>query len=58
MNELLNKGIIIVDDEQGIQDNLRRFLINKGYKKIYQAYDGLECVNILAEHEYKGTELK
>jgi DNA-binding NtrC family response regulator len=48
-SQLLNQGIIIVDDEEGIREFLSQELIRLGYKKVYRAKDGLECIDILQE---------
>lgn len=48
--EIYNQGVLIVDDEDSIHLLLGEELEGAGFKKIYKAFSGIQCINILKEY--------
>ncbi len=51
--DIHNEGILIVDDEQSIHLVIEAVLTEAGFKNIYKAYNGVQCINKLNEYGEK-----
>jgi two-component system, response regulator, stage 0 sporulation protein F len=50
-DEIYDAGILIVDDEEHIRYLWGEVLKEAGFKKIFEASNGLECINIIQENK-------
>lgn len=48
-DDVLNQGILVVDDEEHIRSLCQEQLLDAGFKNIHFASNGLECINKLQE---------
>ncbi|MBW6409403.1 response regulator transcription factor [Clostridium weizhouense] len=45
-----NYNILVVDDDKAITEAIEVYLVNEGYK-IFKAYDGIQALKIIDEHD-------
>ena len=50
MTDLMDKGILIVEDEPSSRKYLSMLLSQQGYSRIYEAGNIADCLSILSEH--------
>ncbi len=50
MTDLMDKGILIVDDDSSTREVLSMLLSQKGYSRLYEAENIAQCLSILSEH--------
>ncbi|MDY6856948.1 MAG: response regulator [Thermodesulfobacteriota bacterium] len=53
--DIYKQGILIVDDEKSIRLLLELELQDSGFKKIYMASNGIECINLLNDYKEEIT---
>lgn len=48
--DIYNQGVLVVDDEDSVQLLIEAELDSAGFKKIYKAMSGIQCIDKLKEY--------